>query len=212
MPSPISPKDPQYPHTCQRCGRPITPGQYCPHCADHLAAAAWARNILVDPAAVILDTETTGLDANAEIVEISMINIEGETLLDTLVKPKGRIPLAASRIHGITATDVMTAPAWPQIHSQVGDMLRVASRIVIYNAAYDLRLLQQTQTLYNLPPFGIDRSRFACAMQWYAQFVGEWSARRHRYRWPALDGNHRARGDCLACLDIIKKMAADKGG
>jgi DNA polymerase III epsilon subunit-like protein len=40
---------------------------------------------------VILDTETTGL-YDAEICEISVIDREGNVLLDTLVKPKKNYP------------------------------------------------------------------------------------------------------------------------
>lgn len=51
---------------------------------------------------IILDTETTGLDNTAEIVEISVINDQGEVLLDTLIKPTKPIPGDATAIHGIT--------------------------------------------------------------------------------------------------------------
>lgn len=36
---------------------------------------------------VIIDTETTGLMASDEIIEITIINMRGEILLNTLVKP-----------------------------------------------------------------------------------------------------------------------------
>src|SRR5690606_37121994 len=37
--------------------------------------------------ALILDTETTGLDADAEVVELAVIDCAGAVLLDTLVRP-----------------------------------------------------------------------------------------------------------------------------
>ena len=40
---------------------------------------------------VVLDTETTGLDSRAEIVEISIIDKHGNTLFDSLIKPKNPI-------------------------------------------------------------------------------------------------------------------------
>ena len=45
---------------------------------------------------VYLDTETTGLDEQSEIVEISLIDSDGSVLLDTLVKPLERIPAGAT--------------------------------------------------------------------------------------------------------------------
>jgi DNA polymerase III epsilon subunit-like protein len=42
---------------------------------------------------VILDTETTGLDAWVEIVEFFIIGPHGNILFDSLIKPIGRIPM-----------------------------------------------------------------------------------------------------------------------
>lgn len=39
--------------------------------------------------ALILDTETTGLEEHAEIVEIAVIDYTGAVLLETLVRPDG---------------------------------------------------------------------------------------------------------------------------
>ena len=45
-----------------------------------------------------MDTETTGLDEQSEIVEISLIDSDGTVLLDTLVKPLERIPAGATEV------------------------------------------------------------------------------------------------------------------
>ncbi|MCW3664158.1 3'-5' exonuclease, partial [Burkholderia cenocepacia] len=58
---------------------------------------------------ILLDTETTGLDESAEIVEIAVIDDAGNVLLNTLVKPKHPIPNSATAIHGITNAMVATA-------------------------------------------------------------------------------------------------------
>ena len=57
---------------------------------------------------VILDTETTGLDNQAEIIEIAIITDNGDTLIDTYIKPHHRIDeySEAVRIHGITNATV----------------------------------------------------------------------------------------------------------
>ena len=73
-------------------------------------ASAWLLNC------AILDTETTGLYDDAEIVEISIIDENGGVLLDTLVKPLKPIPAEATAIHGITNEMVATAPTWVAIH------------------------------------------------------------------------------------------------
>ena len=47
---------------------------------------------------VILVTETTGLDKGAEIIEIAIIRLDGTVLMNSLVKPKSKIPKAANLI------------------------------------------------------------------------------------------------------------------
>ncbi len=171
-------------------------------------AILWARNALSDQHAVILDTETTGLQTSAEIVDIAIIDSQGKTLLNQLLSPRGKIPREASAVHGITTADVATAPPWPGIHNQVEHILRSASIVVIYNAEYDLRLLHQTCALYQLSMTN-PRYQVECAMKRYAQFVGEWNDVYDDFRWQRLKGaNHRALGDCMATLRVMKEMAA----
>jgi DNA polymerase-3 subunit epsilon len=171
-------------------------------------AIMWAQEVLADEAAVILDTETTGLKSTAEIIEIAVINTQGVTLLDTLVKPKGKIPIDAYEIHGIGSATVKNASIWPKIDEQVNDIIQNASRVVIYNAGYDTRLLRQTRQLYNLPPLDVPPHHYQCAMKRYAEFYGDWRGHQRGFRWqPLQGGNHRALGDCLATLEVIKKMA-----
>jgi len=172
-------------------------------------AILWAQEVLADTSAVILDTETTGLTSTAEIVEISIINMQGDPLLDTLVKPKGKIPIDAYEIHGIGSVTVKYASIWPDLDGRVSDIIQQASRVVIYNAGYDTRLMRQTRKLYDLPPLDVPPQHFQCAMKRYAEFYGDWRGSQRGFRWqPLQGGNHRALGDCLATLNVIKTMAA----
>ncbi|MEY3871004.1 MAG: hypothetical protein RLZZ338_4898 [Cyanobacteriota bacterium] len=47
-------------------------------------------------------------------------------------------------------------------------------------------------------------------MEMYAHFYGEWSSYYQDYKWQSLNGGHNAIADCLACLDLIKRMANSK--
>jgi DNA polymerase-3 subunit epsilon len=177
--------------------------------AEHRRAALrWAEGVVADPDAVILDTETTGLDARAEIVDVAVIDTTGRVLVDQVVRPAGRIPAAASAVHGITDRMVARAPRWPEIHQAVGDVLRSASRVIIYNASYDVRVLRQTRVRYRLQPVGPPRRRYECAMRWYARYRGQWNGEHGSFRWSRLEGgDHRALGDCRATLRVIEGMA-----
>ena len=66
------------------------------------------RKFLEEP--VYLDTETTGLEKNDEIVEIAVIDKIGNVLINTLIKPRSLIPDSASSIHHITNEMVKEIP------------------------------------------------------------------------------------------------------
>lgn len=176
------------------------------HSYDKRAATLWAQEVLADPAAIILDTETTGLGDADQVSEVAAINTAGETLLDTLVCPSIPIPAEATAIHGIDAAMVAAAPTFVEIYPDLRRLLDGASRIVVYNAAYDRRLLNQSRLVGEHPIFR-EPPPWECAMERYAAWYGEWNEYYGNYRWQRLDGGHRALGDCLATLARIKEMA-----
>src|SRR5690606_28350115 len=86
------------------------------------------------PNGLILDTETTGLGSVDEIVELSVIDMAGRTLINTLVKPKGIIPPEAQRIHGISNEGVSDAPTWAEVYPLFKHTVQ-GKKVVIYNAS-----------------------------------------------------------------------------
>ena len=164
---------------------------------------------------VILDTETTGLDDRAEIVEISIIDKQRNTLFDSLIKPKNPIPWDAECIHGISNSNVSNAPTWADVYNQVKKILIASGRTVaIYNADYDIRIIRQTCRLHGLDMFNINST---CVMLQYARFWGVWNDYRGNYKWQKLTNAakqqgieiknaHRALGDCLMTLDVLEKI------
>ncbi len=175
---------------------------------DRSDAAQWAADVLSRRDWVILDTETTGLDGSAEIVQIAILDHTGATLLDTLVKPTTPISAGASRVHGITDATVANAPSWAEVREQVH--AAIAGKIVlIYNAAYDTRLIQQSDRACGITlKASFDH---ACVMEMYAQWAGDWNDYYGSYRWQKLpSGDHSARGDCLATLKVLREMAGSQ--
>jgi DNA polymerase-3 subunit epsilon len=172
----------------------------------HDNAIKWADNILATPPGqvLILDTETTGLGADAEIIQLAMIDLGGNEIMNTLVRPKYAIPRDARAIHGITDSMVANAPFWSDIAPRFEELVK-GKTLVIYNAAYDLRLLRQTYQI-NQIPCALPYQDVQCAMEIYAEYAGEWTGR--SFRWQKLQGgDHSAVGDCRAVLSLIKSMA-----
>ena len=118
---------------------------------DRDEAVAWARGVLAQPDVIILDTETTGLHEDAEIVQIAVLDAAtGNTLLDTLVDEH-----------------VMAAPIWSEVYPRVAELLKAATLVVIYNAEFDERMIWQTCQAYDLPmPELKPDARWSCAMRW----------------------------------------------
>ncbi|WP_100690154.1 3'-5' exonuclease [Marinobacter aromaticivorans] len=92
---------------------------------------------------VFLDTETTGLDDDAQVVEIAIVDSTGAVLFESLVKPTVPVDPEAAAIHGIGPERLASAPAWPEVSEQVRAALE-GKRVVIFNSDFDLRILHQT--------------------------------------------------------------------
>lgn len=60
-----------------------------------------------------------------------------------------------------------------------------------------------------LDPESLGRAAWRCAMQLYAEHVGDWNRRHGSFTWRSLPGaGHRAIGDCRATLALLQSMAA----
>jgi DNA polymerase-3 subunit epsilon len=171
-------------------------------------SVAWAREAIADPTAVFLDTETTGLDRGAEIVDIGVVDVRGRVLLDTLIRPVGPIPAAASSVHGIYDHHVLDAPSWEQI-SRVLVPLLTNRRVVVFNADFDRRIVEQCCARLDMAP---PPCVWECAMRAYADYAAA-----HGHRWHKLDraaatfgirpGGHRALADAEVCRQVVHRMA-----
>lgn len=178
-------------------------------------AVAWAASIVARDDVVYLDTETTGLDGTAEVIDIAVVDGSGRALLSSLVKPERSIPREATRVHGITNADVATAPRWPEVYATLREVLRPHPVVVVYNADFDRRIIGQCCAAHRLPHLSVE---WHCAMLRYAAYVGEWNPRYNSYRWHTLEQaasalgspmppSHRALDDALACLAVVRAMA-----
>jgi DNA polymerase-3 subunit epsilon len=175
-----------------------------------------ARGVLAeDP--LFLDTETTGLYGDAEVVELAIANAQGDILFESLIRPSHPIPPDATAIHHITDAMVKNAPTWPDVHDTVVGLVTGRS-LVIYNAAFDLDMLRQTASKYKkLWPNDL---RVFCLMRFYASYYGDWSSYFGNFVWqklsaaaihlqvpaPATGQLHRAAYDCLLSVGVLRAI------
>ncbi|ADT95080.1 3'-5' exonuclease [Shewanella baltica] len=187
--------------------------------ASSVAAATMAACWL-EHDAVILDTETTGLEWGCEVVEISIIEARtGLILMNTLVRPINPIPAEATAIHGITNEMVADAPLFFDIAISVAQILS-GRTVIAYNSAFDKKMLCSSAAYSSGEPPYVN-SDFQCAMLAYAQYKGDWNHGHGDFKWHslvnaakqqgiALEGTaHRALYDCQLTRELILKMAAE---
>jgi len=95
---------------------------------------------------VVLDTETTGLNAGLgdRIVEIGCIEILNRRVTDNhfhrYVNPERKSDEGALRVHGITGEFLQDKPKFGEIAAEFLDYVRGAE-LVIHNAAFDVEFL-----------------------------------------------------------------------
>ncbi len=91
---------PSHAKHCPRCRLPADERSAPDYCAAHHAewqqqrrgAVAWARWAVATRNVAVLDTETTGLDDQAEVLEIALLSTQGEMLFDSLIRPQIQFP------------------------------------------------------------------------------------------------------------------------
>ena len=89
---------------------------------------------------VILDTETTGVAAGDRIVELSIIDLNGNTLYNQMFDPDMPMPDPASRVNGITDDMLWDKPSF---HSQIPEITSIlqGKTLIGWNVAFDERML-----------------------------------------------------------------------
>lgn len=179
----------------------------------------WCCEVVNSDDYVLLDTETTGLGNNDQIIELSIINRNGHIVWDGLIKPTCLICDRAMQVHRITEEMVSDVPSfadqWEEIEENIA-----GRKIITWNAAFDARMIQQTAMAHKIILKDID---FYCAMLGYTDFYQE-PGRYNGYRWQKLEAalsqqgidlgaqQHRALWDAQATLEIIRAMAKKAEG
>jgi len=105
---------------------------------------------------IVLDTETTGLDAKSghRIIEIGCVEMVERRLtgnnLHIYLQPDRDIDPGAIAVHGITNEFLMDKPRFAHVVDELQEYLRGAE-LVIHNADFDVGFLEHEFSLCNKP-------------------------------------------------------------
>lgn len=120
---------------------------------------------------LFLDTETTGLDAAAEVLEIGLVDALGRIVYETRLKPTVSISPEATTVHGIDDTALVDAPCWPDVAERLQS--HIGQRpLVIFNAGFDMHILRQTAAAHNDAADWLGSLTTHCAMLLSAGYFG----------------------------------------
>lgn len=170
----------------------------------HRAETRWAEDILARGDWAGLDTETTTRHADAEVIEVAIVRPDG-TKWSWLIKPIGKITGSAMATHGITEADLASAPMMKAVHAEIQEALNIHKLILGWNWDFDKRLLNQSCFKAKLPLFKFPETDDVLLR--FSKWAGVWNEKFNDYVWHILEGGHRAAGDVIKMIDIIKIMA-----
>ena len=107
---------------------------------------------------IVLDTETTGLNARSgdRIIEIGCVELVNRQLtgnnLHFYINPERDSEEGALAVHGLTTEFLSDKPKFAQIVDEFRDYVRDAE-IIIHNATFDVGFLDAEFKLLGVPPF-----------------------------------------------------------
>jgi DNA polymerase III subunit epsilon len=166
---------------------------------------------------IILDTETTGLDADKgdRVLEIACVEIlndapTGKTF-HKLINPERDVPEEAARIHGHTTQTLKDKPVFAAIVAEFRDFIG-EDRLVIHNAEFDVRFLNAEFKRLNIAPLAKERivDTLALARKKHPGASNSLDALCDRYR---IDRGRRVfHGALLDCELLVEVYIELSGG
>lgn len=165
---------------------------------------------------IVFDVETTGLDrSNDEITQISIIDLDGNILLNTYVKPLRHTEWPdAEAINGISPAMVADAPTLDDLAPQIKSIFDDADIVIGYNSKYfDSKFLEKIVDFNGKQHYDV--------MLEFAPVYGQWDEKRDGYKRQKLSraaeyygygdfGAHDSLEDIKATLFVYKNLTQEQ--
>jgi len=176
---------------------------------------AWAHRLAV------FDLETTGIDVETSRIvtaNVSIIDHTGaaETRFDWLANPGVPIPIQAAAVHGVStekavAEGRVAADVVAEIVDALSNALEQSLSLVVYNAPYDLTLLDREARRYGVTPLPeplliVDPLVIDKALDRYRKGKRTLEAAAVHYEVELLDA-HDAGADAIAAGRVAQALA-----
>lgn len=167
---------------------------------------------------VVYDCETTGLCANDEIVQLTVLNGNGKVLFNELIKPSYRKKwIEAEKIHNISPQMLKDKKTFRHYKRELKEIFDNADLVVAYNNNFDNSFIYRCSkgeiNLNNKDNFDV--------MLEFAEIFGEYNEYYQSYKWQKLitcakyygydlDNAHDSLFDTKATLHCFYEVVKDK--
>lgn len=160
--------------------------------------------------AVLVDTETTGLDDSDEVIELALlpfeyerdtgriVSVDQQAALSAFRQPAAPIPAASTEIHGITNEMVASKTIDPEM---VRKITEPAHLIIAHNAAFDRPMVEKLWPIF-------EEKHWACSfvdIDWKGEGVGSAKLDYLLFNAGWFHDGHRALSDALATLFLLSR-------
>ena len=162
----------------------------------------------------VLDTETTGLGANDQIIEIAVCDASGRVCYEQRISPSVPINPKAEEIHAISLDDLAGCPKWPEIVNDLKALL-TGQTVVTYNSDFDLDMLRNTSQASQTDDAWLNTLNIRCAMELSVQAFGATNrygtislanaAEAAGVSWPGEA--HSAKVDALVTFGVLRALS-----
>ncbi len=144
-----------------------------------------------------------------QIIELSIQHgLERESSSKTWrIKPDTPITAGAQAIHGISMEDLLSAPRFPDVGDEIGEMLGSCEVLIGYNIEFDLKLLQAELRRAKKPELNFSSKLIVDPLQLWRRFEPRnLSAAFRRFAGEELQNAHSSREDVMATGLVLSGM------
>ena len=159
---------------------------------------------------IVLDTETTGLDPEQghRLVEVAGVELidhlpTGRTF-QSYLNPERDMPEDAFRVHGLSGAFLRDFPKFAEVVDPLLEFLG-DSRLVIHNAAFDMRFLNAELALVGREPFPLGRAIDSLFLA-QRRFPGAQNSLDALCRRFAVDNSARTRHGALLDCELLAEV------
>ena len=159
---------------------------------------------------VFLDTETTGVASDDEVIELAILDNKKNVLFHKMFEPGKEINPFASKVSGITDAMVKGCPKFSEYIEEIKQIL-YGKRVVGWNIAFDDKLMKQTAEKQHIE-FDSENYESVDLMimaGYYFNTCGEFLKQNevmHAFN-IGHDEKHRAVDDVADMIDVLRCMA-----